>query len=230
MKKIFSFAAVLFAAMTINATVYDFTTITSETDYTITKATKNASESNESKIVYDIKGGDVLEMYLNAVPNVKFSITNSSDKPKAFVVNLGEGNASIEFGGKNGIITITNVAISENIIVTAAAKGGNEGILTIVDGAVGESEVKFPKKDSEGADEKGYVWKDAEYMAIATTVTLKETGGGIRVTKIVVGDTSSAVENIEGTTAKATKVIENGQIYILKNGVKYNVLGAQVAE
>ena len=38
----------------------------------------------------------------------------------------------------------------------------------------------------------------------------------------------TAVEDIEAVKVGAEKVIENGQIFILKNGVKYNALGAQV--
>jgi hypothetical protein len=40
--------------------------------------------------------------------------------------------------------------------------------------------------------------------------------------------TKSALENVEAVKVGAEKVIENGQIFILKNGVKYNALGAQV--
>ena len=39
---------------------------------------------------------------------------------------------------------------------------------------------------------------------------------------------NTAVEDIETVKVAAEKVIENGQIFILKNGVKYNALGAQV--
>ncbi len=38
----------------------------------------------------------------------------------------------------------------------------------------------------------------------------------------------SALESVENKTVKAVKIIENGQIYILRDGVRYNVLGAQV--
>ena len=38
----------------------------------------------------------------------------------------------------------------------------------------------------------------------------------------------TAVEDIEAVKVEAKKVIENGNIFILKNGVKYNALGAQV--
>lgn len=46
------------------------------------------------------------------------------------------------------------------------------------------------------------------------------------MTCTVFAKAASALENIE--TVKAVKFIENGQVYILKNGVRYNVLGAQV--
>ena len=41
-------------------------------------------------------------------------------------------------------------------------------------------------------------------------------------------DIDAAVEDIETVKVEAKKVIENGQIFILKNGVKYNALGAEV--
>ncbi len=42
-----------------------------------------------------------------------------------------------------------------------------------------------------------------------------------------VADTETALENAQ-VEVEATKVIENGQIYIIKNGVRYNVLGTIV--
>ena len=45
----------------------------------------------------------------------------------------------------------------------------------------------------------------------------------------MVTDMPSSVENVEETIATgARKVIENGQVFVIKNGVKYNVLGAEV--
>ena len=45
---------------------------------------------------------------------------------------------------------------------------------------------------------------------------------------LTIDQTISAVENVEAVKVGAEKVVENGQIFILKNGVKYNALGAQV--
>lgn len=77
-----------------------------------------------------------------------------------------------------------------------------------------------------GADEEGYIWKVLEFQAIGGDVEIKEFDGGYRITKIEIGN-SQAVDNIfDG--AKAEKIMENGQLVIIKNGVKFNALGAQL--
>ena len=56
----------------------------------------------------------------------------------------------------------------------------------------------------------------------------KGEGNAFNVTDIVVvGDFITALENIVADT-KAAKTIENGQIVIIKNGVRYNALGAKL--
>ncbi len=39
---------------------------------------------------------------------------------------------------------------------------------------------------------------------------------------------ASALDNVEANEAAARKVVENGQIYIIKDGVRYNIFGAMV--
>lgn len=56
----------------------------------------------------------------------------------------------------------------------------------------------------------------------------KEAGAPFNVTDIVlVGDFPTAISNT-AVESKAVKFIENGQVVIIKNGVKYNALGAQL--
>ena len=56
----------------------------------------------------------------------------------------------------------------------------------------------------------------------------KEAGSPFNVTDIVlVGDFSTAISNT-AVESKAVKFFENGQLVIIKNGVKYNALGAQL--
>jgi hypothetical protein len=45
---------------------------------------------------------------------------------------------------------------------------------------------------------------------------------------LTIDDTQSAVEDVESVKVETKKVVENGQVYIIKNGVKFNVLGAEV--
>ncbi len=55
----------------------------------------------------------------------------------------------------------------------------------------------------------------------------KESGAPFNVTDIVlVGDFPTAISNT-AVESKAVKFFENGQLVIIKNGVKYNALGAQ---
>lgn len=63
------------------------------------------------------------------------------------------------------------------------------------------------------------------------TLYLYATNNGYAAYTLTIDPTiedNTAVEDIEAVKVGAEKVIENGQIFILKNGVKYNALGAQV--
>ena len=57
---------------------------------------------------------------------------------------------------------------------------------------------------------------------------LYATNNGYATYTFTIDPTKSAVENVEADKVGAEKVVENGQIFILKNGVKYNALGAEV--
>lgn len=242
MKKIFAFAAVLFAAVTINAqTVYDFTNIASEDDITVTVATKNTGESSEAKLVYDIPApttegeSSTMSIVVKRYPNVVFELSNKAEKKKAMAVGLGEGKSYVEFSGKNGILTINGLKISDKVILSVCAKGSTDAVLTVLEGAAETAEVILPAKvdknseqaGKDGYDANGYFEKEVEYTAMASSMKLKETANGYRVHTIIVG-ASTGVDDIKAGAVKAQKIMENGQIYIVKNGVKYNLLGAEV--
>ena len=58
-------------------------------------------------------------------------------------------------------------------------------------------------------------------------IYLYATNNGYAAYTFTVGETS-AVEDVEVIKVGAKKVIENGQVFIIKNGIKYNALGAEV--
>lgn len=231
MKKFFLFAAAVVAAMTVNAKVIDLKTVaTSIDDWTPgAQATLNESASDESKskYVYDIKGGDANETVIKNEASLVFQTKNSSDKSKAFVIYPGK---CFEFGGKNGILVIKNTQPGDAIKLTVAAKGGTAANFVGNDFPVNASAVStdltLPAKGSEGGDEEGYVWKVLEYLSLGGDVQIKEFDGGYRITRIEVGG-ETAVENVNADV-KSVKTFENGQVVIIKNGVKYNVLGTEI--
>lgn len=232
MKKIFLFAAAAVAALTVNAKVIDLTAVgTTIDEWTVTEATQNATETKEAdgKFTYDIKGGVASESFITAEPNVVFQIKNGSDKAKAFVIYPGK---CYEFGGKNGILIIKNTKAGDAIKLTVAAKGstaGNfEGDGFPVSASAVSTDLTLPAKGSEGADEQGYVWKELEYVSLGGEVQIKEFNGGYRIKAIQIGaedgNKDEAIDNVNAD-AKAVKTFENGQLVIIKNGVRYNALG-----
>lgn len=230
MKKIFLFAAAVVAAMTVNAKVIDLTAVgTTIDEWNVSEATLNETESKpaEGKYVYDIKGGVASESYIKAESDVVFQIKNGSDKAKAFVVYPGK---CYEYGGKNGILILKNTKAGDAIILTVAAKGSTaanfEGEGFPVNASAVSTDLVLPAKGSEGADEQGYVWKTLEYISLGGEVQIKEFAGGYRIKAIQVGATQ-AIDNIEAGE-KTVKFFENGQLIILKNGVRYNALGAKL--
>lgn len=232
MKKIFFFAAALVAAATINAETYDFSTYATESDWVVSEATKNSAESKEDKLVYDIKGGVEAVVSPKGAENIQFTIKNGSDKAKAFNINLGN---SFEFGGKNGVIKLSGVQVGANIQLVVAAKGGTAANFEDAAGAYPKGAIALskdltaPAKGSDGADEKGYVWVTLEYQATASSVEIKEFAGGYRIKSMTIGG-ETAIDNTNAEAVKAVKYMENGQLVIEKNGVKYNALGAVIAE
>lgn len=227
MKKFFLFAAAAIAALTVNAKVIDLSAVgTAISDWTISEATLNSSESDESKgkYVYDIKAGVASDSYINSERDVVFQIKNGSDKAKAFVVYPGK---CYEFGGKNGILFIKNTQPGDKIVITVAAKGSTAANFAgdgfPVQAVAVSSDLTCPAKGSDGADEQGYVWKELEFQSLGGEVQIKEFDGGYRIKAILIG-AGQGVENVEAAE-KAVKFFENGQLVIIKNGVKYNALG-----
>ena len=60
------------------------------------------------------------------------------------------------------------------------------------------------------------------------TIYLYAQNNGYAVYEFVNTDLPEGVENIDAVKIEAKKLVENGQVFIIKNGVKYNVLGVTV--
>ena len=227
MKKIYSLVVALFATMALSAQTYDFSTMNfTQDDITVVNG---EITDNAEKSYFEVKNneGETVEMTFQQVPNVVFSYKNSAVKT-AFKVYYGEGNGKVQLDGNQRDITFNNITPGTDITLTVASKGSTAA--QFVESSKGTPFTGCVHK--EGAVElapKGdeMIFTDLTVTAIASTVTIRETSGGYVISKIVIGN-ETGLNNATVESAKAQKVIENGVLYILKNGVKYNVLGAVV--
>ena len=60
------------------------------------------------------------------------------------------------------------------------------------------------------------------------TLYIYANNNGYAAYTLTIDPTISAVEDIEAVKVEAKKIIENGNVVVIKNGVKYNMLGAEV--
>ncbi len=227
MKKIFLFAAAVVAAMTINAKVYDFATITADDVQT------------SLDIVVEEKEGEATGKLLIAVPAdmsvVEITLFEdivlhyNSDAVKNIVIDTKNGYFEFPGNGKTAegkaLVTVKYAGSGSNIVFELANKGSGEVSAVAIDGCTG-ADVALPAKNkgAEGADANGYIWVEAAYTATAVDATVSTPGA--RVRKITV-ESTEGVENVNAAV-KAVKTFENGQLVIIKNGVKYNALGVQL--
>ena len=118
----------------------------------------------------------------------------------------------------------------DKIVLTVAAKGSTAANFAgdgfPVNASAVSADLTLPAKGSEGADEQGYVWKTLEFISLGGEVQIKEFAGGYRISAIQIG-AGQGVENVNAAV-KAEKRYENGQLVIIKNGVKYNALGTVI--
>ena len=91
-----------------------------------------------------------------------------------------------------------------------------------------------------GIDNEGYFAAEKVWYMVNGTITVENNGGFIKITvdatnsydvpvKVVYNASpTTAVENTKVENSNASKVVKDNQIFILKDGVKYNVLGSVV--
>ena len=233
MKKFFLFAAAVVAAMTVNATVYDLAEMNfAQSDLTVTNGT---IYDNSSQSYFEVKNtaGETVEMTIAQLPNMKFSYKNSSEKIAFKVYYITDSNAKgkIQMDGNQRDITFTNVNVGDVITLYVNSKGdtgaqfadGDKGTAftgaVAVDANAAGIATALPGKANETGD------FEIKVQAIATTVVIRETVGGYILHKVEISG-GQGVENVLDN-AKAVKTFENGQLVIIKNGVKYNALGVE---
>ena len=233
MKKIFTLVA-LFAAISMNAqTVYDFASISSD-DTVIDAYSSVGTYTMDSKDIpsvnYTSKVGDVMGVTLKGQDGLTINYKNGGPSEDGSIKDGHKDNILkfaekyMQADGKNVILTFSGLSIGATIELLVASKGDTHSIFDVMNSSA-IADANNPTDIPKASTTEEYV--KVKFTAVASTVEIKETKNGFRIISATVSGTT-AVEDINGTAVKAQKIMENGQIYILKNGVKYNLLGAEV--
>lgn len=227
MKKIFLFAAAVVAAMTVNAEVWDFSKDTINTVAAVnafgsaqgfTLLDKTSSD-NKPYVAVDYKnqaGAEATLTFDESPVKIAFSYKNSGDKTE--VLKLYGSYLQI---CRKGVKMVISCNPGDDIIITP--KSYSKACEFAVTGA--DKEVVAFEKESEAA--VSLKATDAEVVFDSSTPSdADKYVQACQFVSIQVG----AAQAIENTAAavKAEKTFENGQLVIIKNGVKYNALGAQL--
>ena len=244
MKKIFLFAAAVVAAMTINAQEPNVVVLSEVANYIDFQALSVSDPAMTQATItstapYELANGSVLKGFLksdNTEAENKWNVKESynTTMPTPTWQNVDSLKAGTMFRAASG----TTIELGA---FTTSAEGG----LAVFYQPNGDSErgveVYVYGELVEGTDLTGSGAKiDGIRPAYAGFITLPAGSydAGDVVIKLVVNTSNifgvsieklqaQGVENVKDAV-KAVKTFENGQLVIIKNGVKYNALGAQL--
>lgn len=226
MKKFFFLAVAACAAMTMNAKTWEFSkdtlsTVAAVNSYaetnTFTLQEKTASEG-ATYVAVDYKAtAEVAVLDLVTAPiHIKFEYKNSGDKTEVFKFY----NSYLQMARKGAKMTIYCKAGDP---IKLAYKSYSKATEFAVTGA--DKTTVATVKDEEGVIE---LVASADEVLLDTSNPSDGTAyaQACQFTSLEVG-TASAVENVK-VSAPAQKYIENGMLIIIKDGVRYNALGAKL--
>lgn len=244
MKKFFFLAIALVAAVSMsaqtaaasyyfnnNAATYTLSGSEEGNGFTATTYTMDGVEGFSVSYATGNKG----YVYLAANGDIFFEYSNSSDKNNV----VKTGNAMFVCDSKNFVLNVKNLKENDEVYLLYSAKGSTAATLTNADNENTTVMADAVATSADKCDNKGEV--DGEYKLAVMHVKavknggikIKETAGGMRVFAIGINQVpvfpaaETAVENVM-ISAPAQKVIENGMLIIIKDGVRYNALGAKL--
>ncbi len=230
MKKFFLFAAAVAAAMTVNAKVISFADIVynSSADSAVLgfnaafvfdniniKGAANSAGDSYLVEVYQTEATtewDVTVLELKADNQVYFTFKDANDNKlvmKAY-------KEYVQPNGKAACMVITGLNNGDKVKITLKKALNKE---TLIEGATVESDMlNGTEIELTAAAEEIRVYSksvDGKYDAKWQVISVE------------VPDGAQGIENVNNAV-KAEKFFENGQLVIIKNGVRYNALGAQL--
>lgn len=231
MKKFFLFAAAAVAAMTVNAKVYNFggiqsSAVTVDAQGAVSTYTMDAGTEKEQTIPsvnYTSTVGALMHVSIAGMGGLELQYKNGNETKDGHKDNILKfADDYMQADGKNVVLVFNGLEFGDEIALLVSAKGSTAAAFT-AEGAVADDANPATVAKADALD--GYV--TLKFYAEGSNVSIKETAGGYRIISATIGGESQAIDNIEAAP-KAQKFFENGQLVIIKNGVRYNALGAQL--
>ena len=219
MKKFFLFAAAAIAAMTVNAQMISFSADDemAQADFPTAKVFSNGNLS--LTLTNEAEGG-------------KFLVDANKTKFGTSLADMWESTDRLNIKGKSDSKTAVKISVpaAGKLKVYARTSGKTTGV-TMTFSQYGGEVASFELVDTQAIE----VEDKGETVKIFPIKEFDVAQGDVDVTftramylyaiEFVAG--GQGFENADAAV-KAEKVFENGQLVIIKNGVKYNALGAQL--
>ena len=230
MKKFFLFAAAVAAAMTVNAKVINFADIvynstadSAKIGFNVAFVYENiningAANSTGDSYLVEVKQTeattewDVTLLELKADNQVYFTFKDGS----ANKLVMKAYKEYLQPNGKAACMVITGLNNGDKVKITLKKALNKE---TMIEGATVESD-KFNGTEIE-------LTAAAEEIRVYSKNIAGDADAKWQVISVEVPDGAQGIENVNNAV-KAEKFFENGQLVIIKNGVRYNALGAQL--
>lgn len=230
MKKIFLFAAAVVAALSVNAKVVTFSGIVDKTSAETAKSTFEAAFSLDNLSVEGKANSDASAYYAELT-----QVTGTEDWLTTKATLKSDAQVYLAFKDKSN-----NKVVMKYWADYAQPNG--KAVCLVITGLQPGNKVTINLKEAlkketqiEGADIEKSNFENAsiELIALASEIRVysRNVAGDAdakwKLQSVEVPDGNQAIDNIEAGE-KTVKFFENGQLIILKNGVRYNALGAKL--
>ena len=233
MKKFFLFVAAVAAAMTVNAAVWDFSNAPGEFTPGNGSDAVTISDADAALVISAMTSAHAADAFgtVDGFDGLGFYYKNSGGSSKAGFKFFPDKKI-LQLCGGDVTLLILDLNAGDKIKVKFITKGDktiNATELMDGKGTAALDEI-FPKNikivtDASSSDKNGDPVV-AEFEVLSDGVAALKSKNGYNILAISVNeDLPQGIEDVVAT-GKAVKVFENGQLVIIKNGVRYNALGA----
>ena len=234
MKKIFLFAAAALAALSVNAKVISFAGIVDNTSADLAQSSFEAAYTMTNLSVKGVANSDGTAYYasitqttkttdwttttlkLKADEQVYFVFKDNNDNKKV----IKSYNDYIQPEGKAVCLVVSGLKAGDKITLNLKKALGKEA--KIEGATVSNDKLESTAVELQSIGSEIRVYSQSE----TTDADGKTTEAKWQLISVEVPG-AQAIDNVEAAE-KAVKFFENGQLVIIKNGVRYNALGAKL--